>query len=90
MNAIHVTAICEIWTTEGPTGDFAEVLEGEVRDAGGNVLFSGAAVECVKEAAKYRIQVKCWPIKVSANLPEGSSGEHCFGLFIRADERTAV
>lgn len=83
MAAVHVFAVCEIWEREGPTGDFAEVLEGEVRDAGGNVLFAGSAADCVSEAAKYRLRVQCWPTKVGPNLPEGSGGEHCFNLFIR-------
>ena len=53
--------LAEIWTAEGPTGDFAWVLTGEVQDAGGNVLFSGAAEYCRAAAEQYRIPVKLVP-----------------------------
>jgi hypothetical protein len=61
MNATHQTHAAEIYHLDGPTGDFAEVLRGDVRDHGGNVLFSGSADECVAEAASYRIPVRLVP-----------------------------
>ena len=84
MTAIFVNSICELWTLEGPTGYFAEVLEGEIRDAGNNVHFSGSAEQCEKEFATYRsgVSVACWPTKVGPRLPEGSSGAHCWNLFM--------
>lgn len=45
----HLTHAAELCSTAGPTGRFVEVLAGEVRDHGGNVLFSGTADECVAQ-----------------------------------------
>ncbi len=52
-----MTHAAEIWFADpasaGPTGDHAEVIRGEVRDAGGNVLYAGPAGQCTIRAAKY-------------------------------------
>lgn len=50
---IHLTHAAELWTdgdNPGPTGRYVEVLAGEVRDYGGNLLFAGSADECVTAA----------------------------------------
>jgi len=63
--AIHLTHACEIWSEgndwqfSGPTGKYAEVLAGEVRDFGGNTLFAGTADECV--ATKWRVSTVLTP-----------------------------
>lgn len=44
--ATYLDHAVEIHSSTGPTGEFARVLRGEVRDAGGNVLFAGTADEC--------------------------------------------
>jgi hypothetical protein len=52
MTAIHLDHAAEIWSggnSPGPTGKFAHVLRGEVRDYGGNVLFAGTADQCVRQ-----------------------------------------
>jgi hypothetical protein len=55
----------EIWSAApqdaGPTGRFAEVLRGQVQDAGGNVLFEGNADDCVAERAAFRGPAKLVP-----------------------------
>ena len=52
---LHVDHACEIFSADGPTGRFAEVLAGEVQDYGANVLFAGTPDECV--AAQRRMRV---------------------------------
>ena len=47
MRAVFLDHCAEVWSLGGPTGRFARVLSGEVRDAGGNVLFAGSADDCV-------------------------------------------
>ena len=47
--AIYLDNAAEIYTQEGPTGEFAEVTHGRVEDAGGNLLFSGTANQCVRQ-----------------------------------------
>lgn len=51
----------EIYDTFGPTGEYVEVLRGEVRDMGGNVLFSGTAHECAREQRDWRIPTQLVP-----------------------------
>jgi hypothetical protein len=56
-NGVHVPHAADIWATgdcPGPTGQWAEVLFGEVRDHGGNVLFSGTPDECVAVCKSWR------------------------------------
>lgn len=60
---IHVRHASEICDHDGPTGEFAEVLAGEVCDWGGNVLFAGTPDDCVREQAKYRIPTGLVPTK---------------------------
>jgi hypothetical protein len=54
---IHVAHAAELCVTTGdwpgPSGEFVEVLAGELRDSGGNVLFEGSADDCVREKGKY-------------------------------------
>lgn len=59
--AIYLTHACEIWSddTLGPTGKYAEVLAGEVRDFGGNTLFAGTADECA--ATSWRVSAVMVP-----------------------------
>ncbi len=65
--AYHLTHAAEIYgpatslDNAGPTGEWAEVTAGEVRDYGGNVLFSGTADECVRERAEWRIPTRLVP-----------------------------
>lgn len=54
MSAVHYDHAAEIWTNNAPTGRFARVLKGQVRDYGGNVIFSGTADECAAYAEKNR------------------------------------
>lgn len=61
MTAIHLAHAAEIFTAAGPTGNVAEVLRGEVRDYGGNVLFAGTADECVANRATWRIPTRLVP-----------------------------
>lgn len=53
----YIDHAAEIVAADGPTGDFAHVFAGEVRDAGGNVLFSGAPNDCVAFRAAWRAGV---------------------------------
>lgn len=58
--------LAEIWVggpVPGPTGRFARVLEGEIQDHGGNVLFSGEADACSLRARHYRILVLLVPTR---------------------------
>lgn len=59
--AIHLTHACEIWS-EGndwqfskPTGKYAEVLAGEVRDFVGNTLFAGTVQSGKDSGSKHTI-----------------------------------
>jgi hypothetical protein len=47
MTAIHVPHAAEKMSNEGPTGQFVEVIDGRVEDAGGNVHYSGSADACL-------------------------------------------
>lgn len=64
-NAVHLTHAAEIWSTDpgaaGPTGDFAMVVRGEVRDHGGNVLFAGTATECAFAQKRLRVPSRLCP-----------------------------
>ncbi len=60
--ALWLKHAAEVWAgmpDPGPTGDYAEVTAGEVRDEGGNVLFSGTADDCVREKRRLgRLAIK--------------------------------
>ena len=53
MTAYHAKHASEINTTEGPTGNFVEVLRGKVMDFGGNVLCKGDADKCFRFAERW-------------------------------------
>ena len=61
--AVHVRHAAEVYGKEGPTGRFVEVLEGEVHDYGGNVLFAGGADECAERASRLVPPVRLVPTK---------------------------
>lgn len=46
ISATYLDHAVELFSSTGPTGEFARVLRGEVQDAGGNVLFAGSADDC--------------------------------------------
>lgn len=58
MSEIYLDHAAELWTNQGPTGDYVQVLEGELRDAGGNVLFAGEADECARRQYEFRRATK--------------------------------
>ena len=63
---VHLPHAADIWVNgdvPAPTGQWAEVLEGEVRDYGGDVLFSGTADECVADRAKWRMPTRLVPTR---------------------------
>ncbi|TXH51885.1 MAG: hypothetical protein E6Q97_17555 [Desulfurellales bacterium] len=68
--AFHVTEICD---RHGPTSRFVTVLEGQVIDAGGNVLFEGFADECVEAQQRFRIPTQLNPTKVRRDSDEWES-----------------
>lgn len=72
----------EIWSADpanaGPTGRFAEVLRGEVRDRGGNVLFAGTADACVAQG--YRIPYRLVPTEWREVAGEVADVEHRWQL----------
>lgn len=53
--------VSEIYSTFGPTGEYVEVLRGEVQDMGGNTLFAGTAYECAREQRDWRIPTRLVP-----------------------------
>lgn len=59
MNATHLDHAAEVYANDGPTGSLVEVIRGDVRDYGNNVLFSGSAEECVSK--KFRVQTRLVP-----------------------------
>lgn len=56
---LHVPFACEVISEDGPTGDLVEVLEVQVCDAGGNVLWQGPP----KEQPDFRMHVTTVAIK---------------------------
>jgi len=67
----------EVVNNEGPTGNFVEVLTGEVQDYGGNVLFAGSADECVAE--KWRIPTRLVPKTTRKVNAEVAGADHLWG-----------
>lgn len=61
MNAIHLAHAAELYTTSGPTGRYVEVIRGEVRDYGGNVLFAGSADDCVRDSGEWKLPTRLVP-----------------------------
>ena len=84
----HVPHAAETCETDGPTGDWVEVVAGEIRDAGGNVLFAGTADECVTHQAGYvsGIYTERWPTK-TVPLPGGTVECDCDHLWEMADAK---
>lgn len=80
--ATYLKHAAEIWTNGGPTGDFAEVLEGQLQDAGGNVLFSGSADACVAEKPSYRIPTKLVPTKWIKVVGDVADADHSWQLVV--------
>lgn len=82
----HLAHAAEIYSADpsgpGPTGEFAEVIRGEVRDHGGNVLFAGSADECVRQAAAWRIPVRLVPTEWRRVELEVSGADHHWQLVI--------
>ena len=72
MHAIHVEMISEVLTMTGPTGEFKEVFEVRIEDAGGNLIgYATTASEIAKlQKSSYRLV----PTKTSEVLPDGSIG----------------
>lgn len=61
MTTFHLTHAAELCNLTGPTGEFVEVVRGEVRDHGGSVLFAGTADECVAERRGWRVPTRLVP-----------------------------
>lgn len=79
---IHLTHAAEIYTREGSTGRFAEVVRGEVRDHGGNILFAGTADECVANRGEWRIPVVLVATELRAVAGEVSGADHTWQLVV--------
>jgi hypothetical protein len=82
MSSFHLTHAAEIYAHDGPTGDFAEVIAGQVQDNGGNVLFAGSADACVRERAGYRIPTRLVPTEWRRVAGEVSGADHQWQLVI--------
>jgi hypothetical protein len=80
MTAVHLTHAAELWTAEGATGRHVEVIRGEVRDHGGNVLFAGTAEECV--AKSYRVPTRLVPTEWR-EVGEVAGADHQWQMVIR-------
>lgn len=64
MTTKHPVAVkhaAEMWTAEGAIGNHVEVLAGEVRDYGGNMLFAGSADDCVYQAGLWELPTRLVP-----------------------------
>jgi hypothetical protein len=72
--ATYTDHATEIYSASGPTGRFARVLTGELRDAGGNVLFAGSAAACVQARRKWRSPTVLVPVTTE-----------CVGTILGAD-----
>ncbi|GIW81508.1 MAG: hypothetical protein KatS3mg105_3315 [Gemmatales bacterium] len=59
----HFGHVAEVWTNGGPTGEFVEVLEGEIQDYGGNTLFKGTADSVFRRQKRFRIPTVLVPTK---------------------------
>ena len=60
---LHATYATEAVDTRGPTGEFYEVLEAEVRDFGGNVLAGPAPISEIM-SREFRTPVNIVPTKL--------------------------
>lgn len=80
MTTIYLTHAAEIYALDGPTGEHAEVVRGEVRDHGGNVLFAGTADECVEQ--KFRIPTRLVPTEWNRVEGEVAGADHLWQLVI--------
>lgn len=61
MTSIWLTHAAEVCDADGPTGRYVEVVAGEVRDYGGNVLYAGTADACVRKRTRYRTPTRLVP-----------------------------
>ena len=80
--ATYLKNAAEIYTTAGPTGDFAEVVRGEVTDYGGNVLFSGTAGECIQYAHGLRVPYRLVPTEWRRVAGEVAGATNTWGCVI--------
>lgn len=71
----------EIWNRDGePTGNFAEVMRGQVQDVGGNVLYEGSADECVWERQSFRVPTQLVPTAWVTFHGDVTEANHCWQL----------
>ncbi len=61
--SIYVQHAAEFVDKLGPTGEFVEVIEGAVVDAGGNVLYRGNPSACYLRRQKNLTQNRLVPIR---------------------------
>lgn len=84
QQATHLRHATEIWSGRpqdaGPTGRFAEVLRGQIQDAGGNVLFEGSADACAVERDSYRVPTKLVPTEWRECIGEVVGADHSWQL----------
>lgn len=78
----QVRMTVEIAASDGPTGDFAEVLELRVEDYGGNVHWSGP----VEQYHPKRCHAGALPVKIVATKIGRRTG--CISTDYRADYHT--
>ncbi len=86
MTALHVANAAEVFGNEGPTGRFVEVIEGEIHDAGGNVLYSGTAGECREKLSSFvdgvRKSLSLVPTKVVHHKKEIGGSDCLWDCFL--------
>lgn len=80
----YATHAAELCANDGPTGEFVEVLAGEIRDAGGNILFAGTADECIAYQEQFidnNYRMRC-PTSVKKSKVEISGSDFLWGYAV--------